>query len=116
MSKDHIYKLLSHFYGLLVNDFPKTGLVTKGIYEVEQVYEAIESLPSGQEHLIRCEIRQFLATLDQVQKAIEFHLQMKRLEYWRTLRKRFVPFKNFFKEATIFLLNCELLIEEVFYV
>lgn len=68
MSKDHIYKLLSHFYGLLVNDFPKTGLVTKGIYEVEQVYEAIESLPSGQEHLIRCEIRQFLATLDQVQK------------------------------------------------
>ena len=68
MSKDHIYKLLSHFYGLLVNDFPKTGLVTKGIYEVEQVYEAIESLPSGQEHLIRCEIRQFLSTLDQVQK------------------------------------------------
>ena len=95
MSKDHIYKLLSHFYGLLVNDFPKTGLVTKGIY--------VKSV-------------NFQLLWTRSKKAIEFHLQMKRLEYWRTLRKRFVPFKNFSKEATIFLLNCELLIEEVFYV
>ena len=91
MSKDHIYKLLSHFYGLLVNDFPKTGLVTKGIYEVEQVYEAIESLPSGQEHLIRCEIRQFLATLDQVQKGYRISFTKEETRILENLKEEVCP-------------------------
>ncbi|MBK4774756.1 porphobilinogen deaminase [Streptococcus rubneri] len=91
MSKDHIYKLLSHFYGLLVNDFPKTGLVTKGIYEVEQVYEAIESLPSGQEHLIRCEIRQFLATLDQVQKGYRISFTNEETRILENLKEEVCP-------------------------
>ena len=34
MTKDRIYHLLHHFYKLLVNDFPRNGLITKGIYEV----------------------------------------------------------------------------------
>ena len=91
MSKDHIYNLLSHFYGLLVNDFPKTGLVTKGIYEVEQVYEAIESLPSGQEHLIRCEIRQFLATLDQVQKGYRISFTNEETRILENLKEEVCP-------------------------
>ena len=91
MSKDHIYKLLSHFYGLLVNDFPKTGLVTKGIYEVEQVYEAIESLPSGREHLIRCEIRQFLATLDQVQKGYRISFTNEETRILENLKEEVCP-------------------------
>ena len=53
MHTEDIYTLLRNFYGLLVNDFPKTGLITKGIYEVEQVFETIKNLPDNQEHLIR---------------------------------------------------------------
>ena len=41
MTKERIYHLLHHFYNLLVNDFPRNGLITKGIYEVEQVYQAL---------------------------------------------------------------------------
>ena len=55
MRTEDIYTLLRNFYGLLVNDFPKTGLITKGIYEVEQVFKTIENLPNDQEHLIRYE-------------------------------------------------------------
>ena len=56
MTKERIYHLLHHFYNLLVNDFPRNGLITKGIYEVEQVYQALEAIPQSQEYLIRCEI------------------------------------------------------------
>ena len=35
MTKERIYHLLHHFYNLLINDFPRNGLITKGIYEVE---------------------------------------------------------------------------------
>ena len=67
MTKERIYHLLYHFYNLLVNDFPRNGLITKGIYEVEQVYQALEAIPQSQEYLIRCEIQQFLKELEQVQ-------------------------------------------------
>ena len=66
MTKERIYHLLHHFYNLLVNDFPRNGLITKGIYEVEQVYQALEAIPQSQEYLIRCEIQQFLKELEQV--------------------------------------------------
>ena len=64
MTKERIYHLLHHFYNLLVNDFPRNGLITKGIYEVEQVYQALEAIPQSQEYLIRCEIQQFLRSLN----------------------------------------------------
>ena len=53
MTKDRIYHLLHHFYKLLVNDFPRNGLITKGIYEVEQLYQALEAIPQHQEYLMR---------------------------------------------------------------
>ena len=61
MTKERIYHLLHHFYNLLVNDFPRNGLITKGIYQ------ALEAIPQSQEYLIRCEIQQFLKELEQVQ-------------------------------------------------
>ena len=91
MSKDHIYKLLSHFYGLLVNDFPKTGLVTKGIYEVEQVFKTIENLPDDQEHLIRYEIRQFLTTLEQVQEGYRINFSNEETRILENLREVVCP-------------------------
>ena len=48
MTKERIYHLLHHFYNLLVNDFPRNGLITKGIYEIEQVYQALEAIPQSQ--------------------------------------------------------------------
>ena len=60
MTKERIYHHLHHFYNLLINDFPRNGLITKGIYEVEQVYQTLEAIP-------RCEIQQFLKELEQVQ-------------------------------------------------
>ena len=67
MTKERIYHLLHHFYNLLINDFPRNGLITKGIYEVEQVYQTLEAIPQSQGYLIRCEIQQFLKELEQVQ-------------------------------------------------
>ena len=61
MTKERIYHLLHHFYNLLINDFPRNGLITKGIYET------LEAIPQSQEYLIRCEIQQFLKELEQVQ-------------------------------------------------
>ena len=43
MHTEDIYTLLRNFHGLLVNNFPKRGLITKGIYEVEQVFETIKT-------------------------------------------------------------------------
>ena len=47
MTKERIYHLLHHFYNLLINDFPRNGLITKGIYEVEQVYQTLEAIPQS---------------------------------------------------------------------
>ena len=71
MTKDRIYHLLHHFYKLLVNDFPRNGLITKGIYEVEQLYQALEAIPQNQEYLMRSEIQAFLKELEQVQSGYQ---------------------------------------------
>ena len=71
MTKDRIYHLLHHFYKLLVNDFPRNGLITKGIYEVEQLYQALEAIPQHQEYLMRSEIQAFLKELEQVQSGYQ---------------------------------------------
>ena len=84
MPTEDIYTLLRNFYGLLVNDFPKTGLITKGIYEVEQVFKTIENLPDDQEHLIRYEFVNFLRHWNKCKSAIELTSQMKKLEFLKT--------------------------------
>lgn len=71
MTKDRIYHLLHHFYKLLVNDFPRNGLITKGIYEVEQLYQALKAIPQHQEYLMRSEIQTFLKELEQVQSGYQ---------------------------------------------
>ena len=53
--------------------------------------EAIESLPSGQEHLIRCEIRQFLATLDQVQKGYRISFTNEETRILENLKEEVCP-------------------------
>lgn len=87
MRTEDIYTLLRNFYALLVNDFPKMGLITKGIYEVEQVFETIENLPDNQEHLIRYEIRQFLATLEQVQEGYRINFSNEENRILENLRE-----------------------------
>ena len=87
MRTEDIYTLLRNFYGLLVNDFPKT----KGIYEVEQVFETIENLPDDQEHLIRYEIRQFLASLEQVQECYRINFSNEETRILENLREVVCP-------------------------
>ena len=67
MTKRANLSSLTSFLQSLSNDFHENGLITKGIYEVEQVYQALEAIPQSQEYLIRCEIQQFLKELEQVQ-------------------------------------------------
>ena len=88
MPTEDIYTLLRNFYGLLVNDFPRTGLITKGIYEVEQVFE---NLPDDQEHLIRYEIRQFLATLEQVQEGYRINFSNEETRILENLKEVVCP-------------------------
>ena len=91
MPTEDIYTLLRNFYSLLVNDFPKTGLITKGIYEVEQVFGTIENLPDDQEHLIRYEIRQFLATLEQVQEGYRINFSNEETRILENLKEAVCP-------------------------
>lgn len=71
--------------------FSKTGLITKGIYEVEQVFKTIENLPDDQEHLIRYEIRQFLMTLEQVQEGYRINFSNEETRILENLREVVCP-------------------------
>ena len=63
MRTEDIYTLLRNFYALLVNDFPKTGLITKGIYEVEQVQECYRINFSNEETRILENLREVVCPI-----------------------------------------------------